>query len=1115
MNLSDYFHAYSLDELAQGAECCYSGDLEQFSSEILSESEYTRCVEEGVLFPFQNHGEVQFSSASCKKVTWNGGGKEYYHPRIWFFERLGRIGGVRCDCDAFKKDFYFCPHTAALLTQMMLDRYGDDVFQGTLLEERLRRLTNTEDPFQPGALRHTDERILSLLNEAPAAALPKWYDRPENQSENLPPFQIECIIGTNPSSTSKTLELRFGPGKLYVVTDLPALLHAYQYQIPYQFGRREAVILPQNCEPFARKVLDCLLELENGDAFSASLFLASKRQLILSESFFQKLMQVCDRHSIFLNQQERAIAVDLNRKGLHSVLRKTDYGAILRPKRVQIFHQSMFSLYLLDQQGMFAVQLPSQEQTSMISMLVTCTESLYIRQSDLNRIFRELVPLLRKCGELRLIGMDEADSAIEKPEFRFELDYENGTLFCTPYSIYPRQGLTCRLFDENDAAALRDGEAEGKAAEMLSESFRVLNKETGTLSVKLGEEALFRFMRDIFPSFEQLGSVMVTDSLRASRVRTLPKVSIGISVHGNNLLMSLKGGNLTRKEMDGVLSAYRKRKKYYRLKSGEFLSLEMESNGTWDTLSELYEHYGKKNPDKMLLPLHRALYLQEMLEKRADTLFDAGEDYRSLLSAMQDVNELRYPIPTQLSGILRPYQAEGCRWIQMLKSCGFGGILADDMGLGKTLQVLSFLHAEKEQGKSGDELRTLIVCPASLVYNWQKEINRFTPELSSVVIAGTVAERKELLKKCGQIDIWITSYDLLKRDIALYENLSFANEIVDEAQFIKNQNTQAAQSVRLISSRFRMALTGTPMENHLGELWSILDYLMPGFFDTYASFQREYEIPIAAENNETQLNRLRKLIHPFILRRLKTEVLKELPEKQEEVVTVRLEGEQMQLYQAAVAEVRQTLDSASQEEFEHSKLKILAQLTRLRQICCDPALVFEGYRGGSAKLETCIQLIQQAVEGGHKLLLFSQFTSMLDIICKRLKEEKIAYHRIDGTVSKEDRMMMVDSFADDEVPVFCISLKAGGTGLNLTAADIVIHYDPWWNQAAQNQATDRAHRIGQTQRVNVYELIAQDTIEDQIQSIKEEKRHLAEDVLSGEGVRSTVFDRQELLALLN
>ena len=363
-------------------------------------------------------------------------------------------------------------------------------------------------------------------------------------------------------------------------------------------------------------------------------------------------------------------------------------------------------------------------------------------------------------------------------------------------------------------------------------------------------------------------------------------------------------------------------------------------------------------------------------------------------------------------------------------------------------------------------------------------------------------------------EILITSYDLLKRDAEVYQKFVFAIQVIDEAQYIKNPSTQAAKGVKKITAAFKLALTGTPIENRLSELWSIFDYLMPGFLYTYQKFREEIELPIAVNQDANKMERLQRMIRPFILRRLKGDVLKDLPEKIEENVFARLDGEQMQLYDAYATRMKEMLRRQNDKEFQKGKMQILSELTKLRQLCCDPGLLLEDYQGESAKTDMCMELIVNAVGAGHKILLFSQFTSMLDRLTERLKKEGIDYYLLTGSVNKEKRMQMVDSFNNDDVPVFCISLKAGGTGLNLTSADIVIHYDPWWNVAVQNQATDRAHRIGQKHVVTVYKLVAEGTIEEKIIDIQERKKKLAEQVLEGEGMDSASFTKEEILELL-
>ena len=557
--------------------------------------------------------------------------------------------------------------------------------------------------------------------------------------------------------------------------------------------------------------------------------------------------------------------------------------------------------------------------------------------------------------------------------------------------------------------------------------------------------------------------------------------------------------------------------------------------------------------DKIEVQKYRALYLDAQLKENPVVSAVKDKSFKSLVRNMKTIEDNDFEVPESLDKVLREYQKRGFLWIKTLNYNGFGGILADDMGLGKTLQVIAFLlseflerrntvveniavketamlnmqseietveqackaaEAQKADGKKADgqtgklQRNTLIIAPASLVYNWSSEIQRFAPELTAKMVTGTAAERRQILAEADSEDILLTSYDLLKRDISEYEGYKFRCEIIDEAQYIKNANTQAAKAVKEVQADFRLALTGTPVENRLSELWSIFDYLMPGFLYSYKKFREEVEIPAVQNSDEDAMKRLQKMIRPFVLRRLKKEVLTDLPDKLEENMFVQLTGEQQKLYDAHVKRMMLMLDKQSEEEFKTSKITILAELTKLRQICCDPSLIF-------AKVDMCLNMISNAVESGHKILLFSQFTTMLDHLAKRLEEEKISYYMLTGSTSKEKRAQMVENFNTDNTQVFCISLKAGGTGLNLTAADIVIHFDPWWNLAVQNQATDRAHRIGQKNVVNVSKLIVKDTIEENILKLQEKKRELADQILEGEGLNGGSFTKEELMELLS
>ena len=472
------------------------------------------------------------------------------------------------------------------------------------------------------------------------------------------------------------------------------------------------------------------------------------------------------------------------------------------------------------------------------------------------------------------------------------------------------------------------------------------------------------------------------------------------------------------------------------------------------------------------------------------------------------MKDSEYTPPESLHNVLRKYQRDGYRWLRTLDGYGMGGILADDMGLGKTVQVLSYLLAIKELGEN--PLPSLIVCPASLVLNWAEECEKFTPELHCVVVDGDAAHRAALAEQWEAADLVVTSYDLLRRDEALYENQKFYACILDEAQAIKNHTTQKYKAVCGVNSRVRFALTGTPVENRLGELWSIFSFLMPGYLPPYKAFCARFEKPIVQEDDPTAVRRLNQLTGPFILRRMKADVLKELPPKTENIYRIELETEQRKLYLAAVVDAREKLRAAKPED----KMAVFAVLMRLREICCDPHLIADNWEGGSAKLDACVELVSSAVEGGHRILLFSQFTSMLDLLAKRLDAEGISHFTLQGSTPKPVRAELVRRFNGGEVSVFLISLRAGGTGLNLTAADIVIHYDPWWNVAAQNQATDRAYRIGQQNPVQVYKLIAQDTIEEKIVALQQAKQSLAETVTGSADGAILSMKPEELLELL-
>lgn len=702
-----------------------------------------------------------------------------------------------------------------------------------------------------------------------------------------------------------------------------------------------------------------------------------------------------------------------------------------------------------------------------------------------------------------------------EPEFIFYMDFDEDVITCRPTVRYGETTYNVR----SKSSGYRDTLQEHRVLDVVGNMFGDYDVHTASYYAKMDDERLYRFLMSDLQLLSEYGTVVGTDAFRKLKVVRPPQVSIGVSVDVGLTNLDITSKDVTKEELIDILRSCKLKKRYHRLKSGDFVDLHdaMGLEELEQFLNDLDLNPEEAIQGKAHIPQYRALYVDKLLEQHDALVAERSHTMRSIVKNFQTVRDADYEAPPEVREILRPYQEYGFKWLETLEKTGFGGILADEMGLGKTLQMIAvFAYDRYEEGDEAKQRTSLVVCPASLVYNWQEEIRRFAPDLNAVVIAGTKSEREKLLKELDTVDVAITSYDLLKRDIALYSGLTFHICVIDEAQNIKNVRAEQTKAVKTVRAKHRFALTGTPIENRLSELWSIFDFLMPGLLYSAPEFEEKFERPITKNKDEDAIRRLRAMTGPFILRRKKEDVLKDLPAKLEEVRYARLSGQQQKLYDAQVAHMRKMLRSdMDKNEIKKDKIRILAELTRIREICCDPSLVFEDYKGESAKREAVMDLIESAISGGHRMLVFSQFTSMLDLLEKDLEEKKIPCYVITGATSKEKRIQLVHAFNEGDVPVFLISLKAGGTGLNLTGADMVIHYDPWWNLAAQNQATDRAHRIGQTKQVTVYRMIAKGTIEEKIMQLQEAKKDLAEAILEGESSSIFQLSGEELLALLD
>ena len=947
------------------------------------------------------------------------------------------------------------------------------------------------------------------------------------------------------------LEARIGREKRYIVKNLLEFAQAVHSGKRVEYGKGMAFEhVPSAFAPESRPFLDLLLE--EADAYirhyeemrgHAGLPLPVMRALTLGSAARDRLFDLLEGKEIQTEDEKGAERVcRVERKDPRfpvEVEARGDGIAVTIPSALTSFRGEQ-RLYVADGLHLFGcselytetmgVFLEQMEQGGRECGSRKEKRELLVGSRDIPLFYARVLEDMEALGILQSPEIDWEKYRPEALKARFEFDSDSPdelrlrpTLSYGDFTFSP-------LADEHVPREIcRDVPAEFYISRLITRYFSYWEDESGELVIRGDEEALYQVLSEGMPQFQEVGEVWLSESVRHLRVLPPPEVSMGVSLGGGWLDLKIETAGIDPAELLQVLSEYRQKKKYYRMKNGEFLQL---SGGGLQALDSLTVDLGLTKSEfqagEAKIPAYRAFYLDSLSGDGRMKLFQRDEAYGMMVRDLKTAQSVSYAVPAVLEKTLREYQKIGYTWMRTLARYHFGGILADDMGLGKTLQVIALLTAfyqeKTEQKAAGNEgsgselpLPSLIVCPASLVYNWGQEFARFSPGIRVLLIAGTAKERQEQLEEQMRMEasegaqVIITSYDLLKRDRAAYLGRTFEYEIIDEAQVIKNAKTQGAKAVKEISANARFALTGTPVENRLSELWSIFDFLMPGFLYSYRKFRERYELPIVKNQDPEALTALRRMTGPFVLRRLKKDVLRELPTKEERIVYSAASGRQQKLYTASALKRKEALAGGAWSG--NGKLEVLSQLMRLRQICCDPALCFEDYTGESAKLETCVSLIASASAAGHKILLFSQFASMLERIRERLLQEGISSHLLVGATPKEERSRMVQAFASDEVPVFLISLKAGGTGLNLTAADIVIHYDPWWNVAAQNQATDRAYRIGQEKPVTVYKLILKDTIEENLLKLQNAKLALAAQVVSEGMVSLGDLSQNELMEL--
>ncbi len=965
------------------------------------------------------------------------------------------------------------------------------------------------------------------------------HQEEEIQIKNKGSINIEPYLIYDKFSNDMKVEFRIGDKRMYKIKDLSEFYDRmlnnsfYRYGDKLQFIHTKSAFNAQGQEllEFILKYAE-IIKYANSNSNNQYKYYGqtlSETSIMLSNTGLDDLFEILKGKTVKMKKDTVELEVtfiDEDPK-LEFTLNQIEKEEYTITPNVDIFHMNVLRgkkhKYILQENSLYRMT-PEYINTNFRlwqSFRENYVSELHLQKKDLVQLFSIVIPKVKNAIKMGNVEKSEIERLRPKElGIKVFLDFDENDYiiadikFC--YDTFEFNPL-----DENKKIEIpRNIVEEAKALNIFRQTGFMFDVKNIRFILP-DNDKIYEFLTNDITYYMQKFEVMVTDNFKNKQI-TKPKIgALGVKVENDLLTIDFSKIDFNIEELQDIIGKYQLKKKYHRLKDGTFL--ELENNKEISFLDQLITGMGVSYKDikqgQIQLPANRSLYLNQLLKTLKGTEITKNQEYKEMINNFNQELLEEFDLPQNLKAQLRYYQKIGFNWLKILDNYQFGGILADDMGLGKTLQILAVIlsYVENTKKEVNAVKPSIVISPSSLTLNWLNEVHKFTPDLKVQVIRGTAYERKRQISKISNYDLIITSYDLLKRDIEIYQeyNYQFRYAVADEAQYLKNSNTQNAKAIKQIKAQSRFALTGTPIENSLAEIWSIFDFIMPDYLFGYKKFKTIYETPIVKDNDESAMKKLKMLIEPFVLRRTKKEVLTELPEKTITILNNEMEEEQQNVYLTYLAQAKEELTSEINiNGFEKSQMKILAVLTRLRQICCHPRLFLENYNGTSSKLEQCMEIVEDAIASEHKILIFSTYTSMFEIMEEELKARNISYYKLTGATKVDERIKMVDEFNENpDIKIFLISLKAGGTGLNLTGADMVIHYDPWWNLSAENQATDRAYRIGQKNNVQVYKLITKNSIEEKIYELQMKKEELIDNILSTKTTFINKLTKEEIMNL--
>lgn len=1037
----------------------------------------------------------------------------------------GEIENLSCTCDKYKENYCACIHIIATVKEFFNNKdyinvFSDKLKENIKIQEKEDNISNYKTFNQ---LIKTFRNISNQIEE----------ETVKTESKKI---KIEPKIIYNKLSNTLKIEIKIGESQLYKIKSLPEFYERFLNREKYKYGSKlEFIHTKEAFEENSRELLDYILKYaeiikyanESTNGYEYYTKRLGEDSILISNSGIDELFEVLKNKNVIMEDENTSVIVQFvpNEPDITFSLKKKNTSELKLDTNVDIYEYKIFEgkefSYILMDNKLYRCSKEFENTTiQMLSLFrKNFTKEIIFPKNQLATFFSVVEPYIKQNVDIAKEDYEELKKYIPAELCaRMFLDYDNHQYVTADIRfVYDDVEINPLNIDEENNSIPRNAVKEAKLLDMLLKTGFMYDQKNSRL-ILANEDKIYNFLANEIDTYIKNFEVMATENFKEKQIRKTENVSVGIRVENNLLDVDLSGLNIDNEELQEVMRKYKLKKKYHRLKDGSFINLQDNENIEFveNITKDIDIDYSQIKDQKIKVPLYRSFYLEKILEKNKSIRLIRNEGYNNFIDGLDKSKlEEKIELPSRLKVDLRGYQIIGFNWLKTLDEYGLGGILADDMGLGKTVQLLSVICSYLDNAK--DRKPSLVVCPSSLALNWQNEIEKFTRDIKSIVIQGSLEERTKNIKEIPKYDIVITSYELLKRDIELYEesNYEFKYIIADEAQYIKNNNTKNAKAIKEIKAETRYALTGTPIENSLSELWSIFDFIMPGYLFSYKKFKELYETAIVKENDEATTNKLKKLINPFVLRRVKREVLTELPDKTITVLNSTMTDEQQDIYMSYLIKARKNVaEEIAENGIERSQIKILALLTRLRQICCHPSLFIDNYEGESGKLTQCIEIMKDAIQSDHKILLFSGYTSMFDILEKKLKMENISYLKLTGQTKVSERLSMVDEFNNNnDIKVFLISLKAGGTGLNLTGADMVIHYDPWWNLSAENQATDRTYRIGQKRNVQVYKLITKNSIEEKIYDLQKRKEMLIDSMLSTNQTFISKLSKEDIMSL--